>query len=113
MLPKPHRLKKKNDFESLLKRGKSQNGELMAIKFIGNSQQNSRFGFLIAKRNFKKATLRNKIRRMLREQLRQRLALIKPGNDIMVIAKSGIEKQKSAEVGRQIEIILARADLLK
>lgn len=113
MLPCPYRLKKKSDFELLLKRGKSQNGELLSIKFISNSEKNSRFGFLAPKKNFKKATLRNKIRRKLREQIRQRLSLIRIGNDIIVIARPGIENQKSTEIGKQIEILLARTGLLK
>ncbi|MBU4351180.1 ribonuclease P protein component [Candidatus Parcubacteria bacterium] len=113
MLPSPYRLKKKSDFEFLLKKGKSHSSGLVAIKFIDNSEQNSRFGFLAAKKSFKKATLRNKVRRKLREQLQQRLALIKPGKDIVIIARSGIEKYKSVEVGKQIEILLAQAKLLK
>lgn len=80
---------------------------------MDSSGEGNRFGFLVPKKSFKKATQRNKIRRKLREQFRQRFPLIKPGNDIIVIAKPGIESQKSIEIGRQIEILLAQAKLLK
>lgn len=113
MLPRLYRLKKKNDFDRLLKKGKFQNGRFLAIKFVSNDQENSRFGFLVAKKNFKKATLRNKIRRRLREMVRQKLFSIKLGNDIVLIARPGIEDKKPAEVKELLEILLEQARLFK
>lgn len=113
MFPKLYRLKKKSNFERLLKNGKSQSGRLLAIKFIDSLGEGNRFGFLAPKKSFKKATQRNKVRRKLREQFRQKLSIIKPGVDIIVIAKPGIESQKSTEIGKQIEILLSQAKLLK
>ena len=113
MLPKLYRLKKKSDFDRLLKKGKIENTQFLAIRFIDNNQQNSRFGFLAAKKNFKKATLRNKIRRRLRELIGQRLFLIKPGNDIALIARPGIEDKRPIEAKELLETILKQAKLFK
>jgi len=113
MLPRLYRLKKKSDFDHLLKKGKLENTQFLAIRFINNSQQNSRFGFLAAKKNFKKATLRNKIRRRLRELVGQKLLSIKPGNDIILIARPGIEDKKPVEVKESLEILLEQARLFK
>ncbi len=115
MLPRLYRLKKKSDFDRLLKKGKlnSRFGEFLAIRFICNNQQNSRFGFLAAKKNFKKATLRNKIKRRLREMVRQKLSLVKPGYDIVLIARPGIENKRPAEVKESLEILLEQARLFK
>ena len=117
MLPRLYRLKKKSDFDHLLKKGKLESHGFLAIRFINGeqapSQENSRFGFLVAKKNFKKAVLRNKIRRRLRELVGQKLSLIKPGNDIILIARSGIENKQLTEVKESLEIVLERARLLK
>ena len=113
MLPRLYRLKKKSDFDRLLKKGKFQNGRFLAIKFVSNDQENSRFGFLAAKKNFKKAALRNKIKRRLREMVRQKLSLVKPGYDIVLIARPGIEDKKPVEIKKQIEILLEQAGLFK
>ena len=117
MLPRLYRLKKKSDFNRLLKNGINSRyfNESLSIKFIGRieSQENSRFGFLVAKKYFKKATLRNKIRRKLRELIGQKLSLIKSGNDIVLIAKPGIENKKSIEIDKSLKIILEQAMLFK
>ena len=117
MLPRLYRLKNKSDFDHLLKKGKIENTQFLAIRFIdrtkSQSQQNSRFGFLAAKKNFKKAVLRNKIRRRLRELIGQRLFLIKPGNDIALIARPGIEDKRPIEAKELLETILKQAKLFK
>lgn len=113
MLARLYRLKKRNDFSRLLENGKTKTTKFLSIKFIDNNQETSRFGFLAGKKVFKKASLRNKIKRRLREALKENLSLIEPGKDIVFFARTGFEDRKATEVKEEILYILKLAGLIK
>lgn len=53
------------------------------MRFFPNKTQSARLGLVIGKRHVRKATRRNKIRRLLREAFRQHLRLQLPPLDII------------------------------
>jgi len=94
MLPERNRLKKRKDFEKVFKEGKSWKESFLLLKTVPNKLKVSRFGFIVGKKYSKKAVLRNKIKRRLREIIRERLPEIKEGLDGVVIVLSEAEKGK-------------------
>lgn len=91
MLPKVNSLKKKKDFEKVFKEGQSFKESFLYLKIKKNNLKSSRFGFVVSKKISKKATIRNKIKRRLREITRIKLPFIKKGIDGVIIVASGFE----------------------
>jgi ribonuclease P protein component len=92
MLPKENRLRKKRDFEKVLKFGKGLRQKAFFLKTAKNSLPQSRFGFIVSKKTAKKAVDRNKIKRHLREIVWRNLGGIKIGYDAVFIAYPAIKE---------------------
>ena len=87
MLPVKNRLTKKIDFSNVYRKGTFFLEAPLSLKAVKNNLNNSRIGFSIEKKFFKKAVERNRIKRLLRETFRQNLKNIEKGFDIVVFYK--------------------------
>ncbi len=112
MLPKQNRLKKKTDFEMIFKDGKGYKEAFLFLKTKSNDLELSRFGFAVGIKISKKAVVRNKIKRWLREAIRKNLSEVKKGFDIVVGASPGIEDKDFHDIKRAVDKLLKRAKLL-
>lgn len=115
MLPKKSRLKKRKDFEEVFKKGKSWKEAFLLLKILPNKLKISRFGFIIGKKYSKKAVLRNKIKRRLREVVREELPKIKEGLDgvIIVLSEANKEKESFEELKKIINKLFKKAKIYK
>ncbi len=86
-LNKKNRLKKKLDFEDVFKKGKAVKGSFLFVKHKKNELSVPRFGFVISAKIIKKASERNKMRRILSEAVRDMIDGL-GGYDIIVVATS-------------------------
>ena len=91
MLDKKNRLVKKKDFENVFKDGKGVKQRFLYVKYKKSGLALSRFGIVAGKNFSKKAVERNKIRRRIREILRQKMADIRQGFDMVVVVLPGAE----------------------
>ena len=108
MLAKINRLRKETDFEKLFKKGKSFKNGFLILKIAENNLEESRFAFIVSQKVSKKATLRNKIKRRLRDIVRQNITEIKKGKDIALITLPGIEKQDFLETKEKLNSLLKK-----
>lgn len=111
MLLKGGQLKKKKDFARVFKKGKSVNADFLVLKYVTNNLKNSRFGIIVSQKVSKKAVVRNKIRRRIKEAIR-----LMPGNpgkqiDGAIICRSGIEKMSFAKIRETIEKVLQKSGI--
>jgi ribonuclease P protein component len=83
----------------------------MVLAFLRNELDFSRFGFVVSKR-LGKAVQRNRIKRRMREAIRLRMAHIKPGFDLVFIARQPIQQAGYGEIERLLEQLLQESDLL-
>jgi len=113
VLPKQNRLKKKKDFERVFKEGQGFKEDFLFLKIRKNKLKNSRFGFVVSKNFAKKSTLRNKIKRRLRELVRINLAKIKKGVDGVLVANPGLETKDFWEIEEVINKLFKKAGILK
>ena len=113
MLSKKYRLKKKKDFERVVKKGRPLQGRFLVLKFIKNKQGESRIGFIVSKRVSKKAVLRNKAKRRLRAAVRELILHLKEGYDIIIFSRASIIDAQFQEIKQDIEQAFKRAGLLK
>jgi len=112
VLPKENRLKKKKDLERVLKEGQTLKEGFLLLKILENDIAKRRFAFVVSKKISKKAVLRNKVKRRLREIVRQRLKEIKKGIDGVFIALPGIEKENFSQIEKMVKKLFKKANIL-
>lgn len=96
MLKRKYRLPKK-----FLIKAKSYNFKGFILKVSENNKEISRFAFIVSKRVDKRATQRNKIKRVLRRMVEERIAKIRPGLDFLLIAK-GLPDEKTLREAKEL-----------
>jgi len=96
MLSKTNRLQKKSDIDLVFKKGKSFREGLVLLKVLKTDLGSSRFAFVISQKVSKKAIVRNKLRRRLKNILHK--SFDKVSADILVIAFPGLEKKAYKEL---------------
>ncbi len=112
MLPKENRLSKKNDFDAVFKDGKGVRTAIISVKSIKNSLSHNRFGFVVSKKISTKATVRNKVKRRLRDIVSKVTLLAGVGQDVVIVAMPGIEKKEFSEVKTATESVLVKLNIL-
>jgi ribonuclease P protein component len=98
MLPAKHRLTKDKEFERVFKHSQASSNKLMRVKALKNSLGVNRFGLIVGAKISKKATVRNRIKRVLREIIRAELSELKPGFDIVIYCLPSIQKAEFNEI---------------
>lgn len=120
MLDRKNRLKKKKDFEAVFKNSKTFKEGFLILKIAENNTKEDRFGFMVSQKVSKKATIRNKIKRRLREIIRLKIknsAMFvkkeakKNGKDIILVSLSGIEKKNFSETEETATKLLEKAGI--
>jgi ribonuclease P protein component len=102
-------LTKRAQYLAVYKSGKAWVNDLIVMKALPNECRFSRFGFSVTK-NIGKAVVRNRIRRLLREI--SRVTLVKPGWDIVLIARPAAVTADYHEFTKSVETLLLRAHLI-
>lgn len=113
MLPEINRLKKKKDFENVLKKGKGYKEDFLYLKIIKNNLKNSRFGFIVSNKFSKKAVIRNKIKRRLKSLTEIKLSKIEKGIDGVIIVRPGLEINDFWELEEKINKLFEKAKIIK
>ncbi len=113
MLAKQYRLQKDKDLKLVFKNGKAFSAGFLFLKLKKNNLQVSRFGFIVGKRISKKAAIRNKIKRRLREIIRKNLDNIKSEFDIVIWVKPVIADKNYQEIEQDIKELLKKSRLIK
>ena len=113
MLPKAYRLSDHEDIHRVFRLGKKAYGSLFSFATLPNSLDRSRFAVVVSKKISPRAVDRNRIKRLVREALRLRLASLAPGYDIVVMPlKKTPRKLPLSTVAGDIESLLHRTRLV-
>ena len=108
MLPLQQRLRKTGDFKAVYTRGRSHVHPMMVVYVLNRGAGEARIGCSISKK-LGGATVRNRIKRLLREASRPLMARVKPGSDVVVVARSAINRSELAEIREVLRGQLTRA----
>lgn len=112
MLSKNNRLQKEKDIERVLKKGKGFKEDFLILKTLKNNLNKTRFGFIVSQKISKKANIRNKVKRKLREIVRLKQKMIKSGTDNLFIALPELEAKNFKEIEEMINKLLKKARIL-
>ena len=103
-------LKTTAQFERARRNGRTWATGLVVLNAARNEVGTNRFGFVAGKK-VGGAVERNRARRLIKEAIRLRLPLIKPGWDLVWIARAGIADKKLDAVAAAVDDLLRRARL--
>ena len=103
-------LKKTADFAAIHRNGRWNGSRLLGIKSRNNNLDYTRCGIITSKK-IGKAVVRNRIKRRIRELVRN--CYIKTGHDIIIISRPGIENATFGEIGDSLSALLASQRLLE
>lgn len=110
-MERARRLRKGAEFDTVYREGTVVSGPLLVIRYRENGQGLVRWGFAIGKRLSQQATVRNRLKRRLREAARPLKVL--DGYDVIVTARQGAVEASFDELRRGLEGGLARAGLVE
>jgi len=102
-------LTKREQFGLVYDNGSSWVSKILVMKALPNGLYLSRYGFTVSRR-VGNAVERNRVKRLLREILRQ--TPLKPGWDIVFIARSPVAMANYTGLGKSVRDLLFRAGLL-
>jgi len=106
----PRSLTNRAQYILVYRQGKVWANSLLVMKAMPNSLSLSRYGFSVTKK-VGKAVQRNHLRRLLREIMR--LQSLRPGWDIVFIARSAAVNTDYHQLEMAVARLLARAQLLE
>lgn len=111
MLPQANRLRKKEDFNRAYRYGKSIAGQFLVLYYRSNGQGNTRIGFSVS-RKIGKATVRNRVKRLIREICRKHMQEFLQGFDLIFIARPKIKGIRYALVEQEMVRLCKKAKLI-
>lgn len=108
MLPKAYRLTRSRDFARVRRSGRSSGSPLLAVYVLPARTPELRIGFSVSKR-VGKATVRNRVKRLMREAVRHQLASIRRGQDLVFIARPASASASYAQIAEAVRYLLRRS----
>lgn len=106
------RLTRSTDFKRVRNYGKSFAHPLVVLVVLITTDESFRVG-VTAGRSLGGAVQRNRAKRLLREVIRPELLSLKPGRDLMLIARQSLLQAEFSDIKKAVSGLLRRADLYK
>lgn len=105
MLKRQYRLRHSGRIQEIRHTGQSWRNRWLAISVLSNEQPQSRFAFSVSRR-IGNAVTRNRIKRLMREAVRQYLPLVRGGWDVLLIARSRTRGASFEQMQRAVADLL-------
>ncbi len=113
MLPKPHRLLSDKDFQKIWKRGLGFYTKNLGFRVLQNNLSVSRFGIVVGTKISKLATVRNRLKRQIREIIKEKMGKIPPGYDFVITVLSGAPGKTHEDLKKDVISGLEHFNLTK
>jgi ribonuclease P protein component len=118
-LPKPHRLRRRQDFQKVYQYGKRHQQvhlTLRSLRYSPSSTPESlpatRFGISVSQKVSKKAVVRNLLKRQVKAALRQLLPQISSGWSVVIGVRPSAQGCEYVKILRELEQLLTAAEVL-
>mgnify|MGYP005631226767 CR=1 FL=1 len=105
-------LKDKKDFEKLAKKGQSFFTQEFGFKILKNNLKHNRYGIVVNLKVDKRAVVRNKIRRRMRDIIKKHEKDLKQGFDVMILTREQTKNLDFQEIKEKMESLFKKAKIL-
>jgi ribonuclease P protein component len=112
MLKHKNRLLKKKDFDAVWKKGRSSFDNLLGVKALASTGQDSRFGITVSLKVSKLAVERNFLKRRIREIIQLELPKFKSNFDIAISVLPAARNQEFADLQKSVIFNLKRLRII-
>ena len=102
MLPSRWRLKDKKEFQLVLKKGNRLFGDLVIIRYSKQNKEN-KCAVIVSTKVSKNAVDRNRVKRLIRENMRKKFLLKMAGVWLVIIAKKDIIDKTFDQIGLELQ----------
>ncbi|WKY47750.1 ribonuclease P protein component [Eubacteriaceae bacterium ES3] len=106
-------LKKQNDFKNVFNKGSVFGNKAFAFYFLKNGLEENRIGIIVSKKISKKAVVRNRLRRQIREAYRLNQELFFNGYDIIIIGKQALLNTEYTEIEKSLKHLFYKKNLMR
>lgn len=113
MLKKINRMGLNKEFDRAFKTGQSFYSKVFSLKVVDNDLPVSRLGILISTKVSKKAVIRNRFKRQIREIVQDNLPRLKNGKDLVIVVFPQILDKNFEEIKNLVEVGFSRLKLYK
>ena len=110
MLKGPYRLKRNARIQEVRHRGASRRNQWLALCKLPSDEPTSRFAFAVSRR-IGNAVTRNRVKRLIREAVRERLSFVPGGWDVLFIARSRARDATFEQIQRAVADLLRQSHL--
>jgi ribonuclease P protein component len=111
MFAKKNRLGKTSDVQKTFAVGRGFFNPYFSLRFVAKAAAPARITVVVSTKVAKRAVVRNKIKRVVREQIRLRLAQMRSG-DYAIVARPAASKLAKPEIKEQILKLLVTAKFI-
>ncbi|ACK69352.1 ribonuclease P protein component [Gloeothece citriformis PCC 7424] len=118
-LPQEHRLKRRKDFQKVYKQGGRYTSPHLIIRTLFEScsenslnSQPTCFGISVSQKVSKKAVIRNRIKRLIRQAIRELLPQISNGWKVVIVIRPGSVECKYDRFLRELKQLLIKAEII-
>ena len=110
MLPRAHRMVDPADFRSVIRTGSRGGNPLVVVHArTDEGEENRLVGFVVPKREIKRANGRNRVKRQLRHLMRERIDNLPEGSRVVVRASGRSLGVSSKELGAHLDRVMSKA----
>jgi ribonuclease P protein component len=110
VLPRPHRVRRPDDFRRILRRGRKAGRRLLSVHAVTGDDDGSRAGFVVG-RSVGGSVERHRVTRRLRHVVARRLDALPAGTAVVVRAHPPAVSATSAELAADLDAALRRLGL--
>jgi ribonuclease P protein component len=82
------RIKHPDDFRRAFERRRSESDGILVVYGVENGRNHPRLGISVSRKKIRKATARNRVKRLIREAFRLNKTELPPGVDLIVLPRS-------------------------
>ena len=115
MLPAKYRLKSREDFNGVFRQGRAVSNDVLLMKYKKLESRELKIGFSAGLKFSKKSSRRNKVKRWMREAVREMINYIRSGWQIIFLInpKFPYEQIDHALIQEKIRDLLGKAKLFR
>lgn len=107
------KLTKKKEFDNVFENGRSSYGRFLGIKAIKSDKKINRFGIIVSAKISKKAVDRNRLKRIIRDSVKNIEIKENEYHDIVIVTLPLILEQKTETIKKEIIKNLEKLKIIK